>query len=313
MKTSVIIPTLNRPEHLSRLLKDLCSGTRLPDEILVIEQGDWARSEEIASQFSRVRVLYELEKSLPVARNTGIRESTGDILFFFDDDMSVGEQYLEVAITYLEAHADVLGVTGSYMKGERAWTPKRFLGVLFCVYSFKSRNSVLPSGSNDYIRGKNLSLEQSVEWLYGGNMVLRKEVFAQGFAFNPRFRRWGFGEDVMLTYQIHKAFPGSLRFLPGLEVGHSFATSNKMLNAEALRMKVIYRYIFWRREVSTGSVLQTLMYLWSQIGLSGLELMQYPAKDTMHTLIDSYWYLLRNHTAIFAEAVDYNQFIFRVS
>lgn len=315
MNASIIIPTLNRPEYLEKLLADIFSGTLLPEEILIIEQGDVAATKQLAAKYEnrgvRLRILFESEKSLPVARNTGVRESKGDVLFFFDDDMSVGVRYLEIALLYLETHPGALGVTGSYMKREKGWTLKRLIGVLFCVFSFKSRNIVLASGANDYIRGTNLQYEQTVEWLYGGNMVLRKEVFNHGFQFNSRFKRWGFGEDVMLTYQLHKAFPGSLRYLPGLEIGHMSAISNKILNAEALRMKVIYRYVFWRREVFKGGILQALMYIWSQVGLSGLELMQHPSKYTAHELVSSYWYLFKNHAVIATESIDYNQFIFR--
>lgn len=310
MTVSAIIPTLDRQDRVRSLVEALTAGTLVPDEIVIVEQGDVAETRRALSGFESVNVCFHEEQSLATARNRGIAESFGALLIFLDDDMKVGNTYVEEAVRHFEAHPETLGATGSFMRDEPVWTWKRVLGALFLVYSWHARNVVLPSGSYDYLRGDALHAEQEVEWLYGGNMIIRRLVFERGFSFNPRFRRWSFGEDAMFSYQLYKAFPGSLRYLPQLSVAHGMATENKMLNADALRMRIVYRYVFWRSEVYDGKIARLFAYLWSQVGLSGLELMHHPITETLSVLIHSYGYLLRNHKAIAEDRLDYNQFVF---
>lgn len=311
MRISVIIATLGRPDHVKTLIKSLSENTRLPDEVLLIEQVNTQPLEALVASVVDVpiKVIFQKEKSASQARQRGADESVGDVLVFLDDDMIVGKDYLNIVGKHLSREPNTLGLTGSYMKGEKAWTIKRVLGVFFGVYSWRSQNIVLYSGSNDYIRGRNLKYEQTVEWLYGGNMVLRRSIFEEGYAFNPNFLRWSFGEDVMLTYSINKKYPKSLRYLPELEVKHNHGVGNKILNIQATRMKIIYRYIFWQKEVYQGRFLSLLAYLWSQIGLSGLEILQYPSFSVIKTLGESYLYLFNNRKSILSEKVDYNSFI----
>lgn len=311
MTVAVVIPTLNRQKRVRSLVSSLNAGSLVPDEIVVIEQGDVEETRRSLAGFKIAKVFFQEEPSLAMARNRGIAESSGTLLIFLDDDMTIGNTYVEEAVRHFEARPETLGATGSFMRDEPVWTWKRVLGVLFFVYSWHPRNIVLPSGSYDYIRGNALNFEQEVEWLYGGNMIVRRSVFEQGFSFNPHFKRWSFGEDAMFSYQLYKTFPGSLRYLPQLSVGHGMATENKMLNADALRMRIVYRFVFWHSEVYAGKTLHLLAYLWSQIGLAGLEIMQRPMLRTLVVLLQSYVYLLTNHRSIVEGQLDYNQFVFR--
>lgn len=312
MTISVIVATLNRPEHVRVLLKSLSENTRLPDEVVIVEQGNLPALESVVQDYNKIfpiRLLFESQKSLAVARDRGQKAGLGDVLIFCDDDIEFNTLYIQTVFDYLSENGDVLGMTGSYMFNTPAWTIKRFFGLLFGVYSLRQANVVLPSGCYDYVRGPALNKLQIVEWLYGCNMVLRRNVFEIGFRFYTKFTRWSFGEDVMFSYPIHRRFPNTLRYHPKLKVFHNQGSSNKMVNVEALRMRILYRYIFWRREVYQGQFFNFLAYLWSQIGLSGLEMTQQPSLTTAYTLIKSYKYLYFNHKKIFAEQVNYNDFI----
>jgi glycosyltransferase involved in cell wall biosynthesis len=314
MTISVIVATYGRPNQIKNLLDSLLTNTVLPDEVIVVEQGDVEELKKTTNFYQGrfpIKTFFQEEKSASTARARGVKESRGEVLVFLDDDMTVGADFLEVVRNYLSDNPLVLGLTGSYMKEEPAWTLKRIIGVLFGVYSWQSRNVILPSGCNDYIRSKNLNKVQSVEWLYGGNMILRRSLFDEGFQFNPNFKKWSFGEDVMLTYKIYKKYPNSLYYLPQLVVKHNHATENKMLNEEVIRMKIIYRYIFWRQEVYNGKPLRFLAYVWSQIGLIGLDLLLYPSIKTFKAQIKSYLYIIHNHREIIAGEIDYNSFIFK--
>ena len=188
MKTSVIIPTVDRREHLNVLLNSLARGTLLPDEVVIVEQGDVEDTRKgLVSLPFPVKILAHDEKSSATARNLGVRKATGEILFFFDDDIEINPDYLQNALDYLCANPQVLGLTGQF-EGEKPRPPWRlWVACLFNVHSPRASNIVLPSGSTDFIRGANAHNEQEVEWMRGGNMVLRRNAFDEAFQFNPHF------------------------------------------------------------------------------------------------------------------------------
>jgi len=312
MKISVIVPTLNRPERVQTLLRSIAANTYQPDEIILVEQGDVEKLKLVIEKFNlifSISVIFQSQKSTARARNNGARKAAGDIFIYLDDDMVLGEMYIQNALAFLKANPKSNAVYGSYTKSEPTWTFKRLLGVFFFVYSFSARGKVMMSGSYDYVRGKNLNKIQSVEWMPSGNMVIRAKLM-QEFIFSPNFLRWSFGEDVMFTYQVHKRYPGTLYYLPQLEVFHNHAIEQKMIPDEVIRMKIIYRYIFWKKEVSTGSVFDAMAYIWSQIGLLGLDLWHRQSFHILYVALTSYLYLFRYRQGIMNSTVDFNKFIF---
>jgi glycosyltransferase involved in cell wall biosynthesis len=312
MKVSVVIPTLNRPARVKELLGSLKGSSVLPDEVCIVEQGDVKALNSVMSDFRKIfniNVIHQAEKSTAVARNTGVKNTSGDITIFLDDDMLIDSDYIAITKKYLKEHPSINGIAGLYNKDEKTWTLKRVIGVFFGVYSWKMRNIVLPSGAYDYIRGQNLDYEQTVEWLPSCNLVLRSRIFNE-FQFNDQFKRWSFGEDAMLTYQIHKKYPHTLKYLPNLEVVHNEGKEDKMVPLEVIRMKIIYRYIFWKQEVSKDRTFNTFAFLWSQVGLSVLELMHRPRVDTLKTQCECYAFLYSNRKQITNESSDYNSFVF---
>lgn len=89
---SVIIPTHNRPQLLARALESVCSQTRLPEEVVVVDDASAVPYREVLERCSsegRVKLLYHrLEQGAggSAARNLGAKLSRGEILMFLDDD-----------------------------------------------------------------------------------------------------------------------------------------------------------------------------------------------------------------------------------
>ncbi len=95
MKISVITTIYNRPEHLRLMLASLMAQSRVPDEIVVADDGS---DEATVSAMNRLlptcgipSTVVRQEKDgyrLSAARNKAIRASTGDVLFFIDCDIA---------------------------------------------------------------------------------------------------------------------------------------------------------------------------------------------------------------------------------
>ena len=88
---SVVIPTHNRPASLSAALKSVYSQTRLPQEVLVVDDGSVpAVPKEIFADAPKgldCRLLrHESARGANAARNTGSGLVSGDFIAFLDDD-----------------------------------------------------------------------------------------------------------------------------------------------------------------------------------------------------------------------------------
>lgn len=101
-KVSVVIPVRNRMENLKNLIKSLLRQTlsKKDFEIIVVDYGGDDKTESMLEKFrdKRIRYIYVPEKgvwNLPRARNVGIRNSFGELVFCIDGDMKLDPDVLE--------------------------------------------------------------------------------------------------------------------------------------------------------------------------------------------------------------------------
>lgn len=86
-KISCIVPAYNEGPRLGNVLKAV-SGHPMLHEVIVIDDCSKDNTSEVAKQFGGVRVIrHETNKGKSQAVVTGIRQSTGDFLFFLDADL----------------------------------------------------------------------------------------------------------------------------------------------------------------------------------------------------------------------------------
>lgn len=99
---SVVICTYNRAQSLRRALSSLAAmdvPADLPWEVIVVDNRSRDATREVAQTFARtsplqMRYVFEGEQGLNRARNRGVKEATGDILSFLDDDVVVTTNWL---------------------------------------------------------------------------------------------------------------------------------------------------------------------------------------------------------------------------
>ena len=103
MKFSVVVCTFNRSESLRRMLKSL-QEIVIPDhlscEVIVVDNNsnDDTRLvfEEVGKDFgSKIRYVLEDMKGLSHARNRGVKEASGEIIAFTDDDVIVDKHWIQ--------------------------------------------------------------------------------------------------------------------------------------------------------------------------------------------------------------------------
>jgi glycosyltransferase involved in cell wall biosynthesis len=100
---SVVIPTYNRAALLVQTVESVLAQTRLPDEILIVDDGSTDDTRAVVAarygENPRVRYHYQENAWLSAARNTGFRLSVGETILFLDSD----DLLLPGALAALEA------------------------------------------------------------------------------------------------------------------------------------------------------------------------------------------------------------------
>lgn len=82
---SVVIPVLNDGPHLWQCLRALAAQTRLPDEIVVVDNGCTDDSADIA-RAAGARVVFCGERGIPAAAAAGYDAALGDLVLRLDAD-----------------------------------------------------------------------------------------------------------------------------------------------------------------------------------------------------------------------------------
>ena len=115
MKISVIIPVLNGGEDLAHCLDALAASGRLPDELILADDGSTDGSAELARGRGAFVVRVADGPLGPAhARNRAAEQATGDTLVFIDSDVTVLPEALGRIEAHLAANPDVAALFGSY-------------------------------------------------------------------------------------------------------------------------------------------------------------------------------------------------------
>lgn len=90
MKVSVVIPVYNVKPYLERCVQSVLRQTYKDIEVILVDDGSKDGSGELCDQIAlydnRIRVIHKKNQGLSEARNTGIRQATGEYIIFFDSD-----------------------------------------------------------------------------------------------------------------------------------------------------------------------------------------------------------------------------------
>lgn len=108
MTLSVVVPNYNKEEYIGRCLDSIIKQTRLPEEIVIVDDCSTDNSREIIKAFCNkypfVKAIF-LKKNAGVsnARNVGIKNSTSDYITMLDsDDIYYNEDKLKNEMSIIE-------------------------------------------------------------------------------------------------------------------------------------------------------------------------------------------------------------------
>jgi succinoglycan biosynthesis protein ExoM len=111
MKVSVCIATYRRTERLRSVLEDLARQSRLPDQVVVVDNdlAGSARSsiEQLRASGVPFVIVYDVqpERNIAMTRNRTVKLADGDWLAFIDDDERAPETWLQQLLDAAAANA----------------------------------------------------------------------------------------------------------------------------------------------------------------------------------------------------------------
>lgn len=204
MNISLIIPTYNRPDALYACLSSLIKNTRLPDEILIIDQSadeffDKNKStirELLGDNFHNINIKHEKVsfQSLTAARNYGIKNSSNEIIVFSDDDI----EYMDNTFCVVDSIFSNPEI--AFAGAIDLLTPEQKFSPLSYFFDLKEINLF----SKGYItKGclgrfpKKIKNITSTQWGMGFCFALRKAYVLEGnIWFDENMRRYAYAEDL---------------------------------------------------------------------------------------------------------------------
>lgn len=183
-KISIIIPCYNQGQYLEEAIESAYNQTTQAHEIIVINDGSTDNSLEIAERYqfkdfpyidSPVKVISQVNKGLPSARNTGIMAATGDYILPLDADDILLENALEVITKgIIETNADVIAPS-------------------FKEFGLSDREVILNTFTVE-------DLKQANRLAYF--CAIKRSVLVEAGGYSPKMK-WGF-EDYHLWFDLLK-------------------------------------------------------------------------------------------------------------
>ncbi len=158
MKISVVIPAYNEEEFIGECLKALQAQTRLPDEVIVVDNNSSDNTSVVAKKLG-AKVVVEKQAGITPARNAGFNAATGDIIARTDADTRPHPDWLE-KISQCFDSPNTIGVTGTNEFYDAPKDSKALVEKIFTVAYFQ--------GSKKLIGGVTL---------YGSNMAIRRSAW----------------------------------------------------------------------------------------------------------------------------------------
>lgn len=272
MKASVMICTRNRFDDFKNTLPSIAAQTCLPDELIVVDSSDEKKLEaylgSVKLQFP-VR-YFHTPPGLTLQRNHGIRESIGDLIFFFDDDVDLDSNYLaEVKKVIANDIKREIGAVGGRIVGsvsQPIWLKlESFLfGFIRAVFGVVGTGNgrFYPSGMPSHPRRNQPS--GFIECLSGCCMAFRRAVFER-VAFDESLARYGLMEDVDISKQTLDA-GYKIYYQASATLVHNESPMNRLNVQQWAEMSVVnYDYLF--RKSWSKDAWRWLFYYWAMLGL----------------------------------------------
>ncbi len=268
----VIVPTYNRFDELTRSLESILAEVErarregIPCSATLVHQNADLPARLLAWRPElrhALQLVFSSPPSLTRARNTGLRQTSGDFVIFVDDDVAVGPGFVAAHLAAARAHPAAVGTAGRVrsrldlcdITGDRAVGQIRASGFIDCNYNSVADGAFVPmtaTGANMGYRRAAMNALLGERWFderFAGSAF--REESALGMDI---FRRGGhlvFARDAFLYH--HAAEEGGCE---SRSRQRTLGARARHAGFEYLFLNELYRGRSWLRLLAPGLTLR---------------------------------------------------------
>jgi len=219
-KVSVVIPVKNGAAKIKDLLDSLMQVDYDRDrlEIIVVDGCSTDGTREIVSQYP-VKLLVEEKPGVNAARNTGIKNSTGEIIAFTDHDCVVPRDWVKKIVEHIK-DPEVGCVGGQIL---------RYNNDFLARYADESIIPVMRIFGKKVLLSK---ISSPVYYPVGCNFAVKREAIEKTGFFDERFE-YGFDELEFAERVCEKGY--KILLTPEITVRHKHRSTVSELIKQAFR------------------------------------------------------------------------------
>ncbi|HEV2756386.1 MAG TPA: glycosyltransferase family 2 protein [Actinomycetota bacterium] len=268
-QSSFVIATRNRPDDLLHTVRSLVAQTVLPAELVVVDSSDGTPTrreiEELCSAAGiKLDYHHPAPRGLTVQRNVGIDRSSGDPVFFVDDDVWMDPDCHEQVLKEYEKWGPELGGVRATPKrparpslGTRLYRKLFGIGGWWPEASGKVRPGFYAEGVSDSAGVRRL------EYFNGWFMSYRREVFDHE-RFDEALAGYGYKEDIDFSYRVSRRYV--LVQTPKARCDHLKSGASRLNSHQLQRMNLANQFYLHRKLMPQTAFHKAALW-WAWIGL----------------------------------------------
>ncbi|MBP9817927.1 glycosyltransferase family 2 protein [Candidatus Shapirobacteria bacterium] len=243
IKISIIIPTWNTADITLKCVKTIVKY--LPEnyfEIIIVDNGSTDDTSIKINSLKNRNLKLEIlpnNTGFSHANNIGVKQATGEYLFFLNSDMELIDNSLINMVKYLEENTRVGVIGPQFLNIDLSpqasvfppQTPLNAIKEFWLGYKYSYTKYVPQS-----------KIPTMVSIISGGALLISRKLFQQIGGWDERY--FFFSEDLELCRQVTKA-GYKVAYYPNCQVIHRHGASGKSLADEANQ---------WRRLVPSSKI-----------------------------------------------------------
>ena len=172
MYFSVIVPLYNKAAYITKTIRSVLSQTHPDFEVLIVDDGSTDNSLDVVKAITdkRITIIFQENKGVSAARNTGIKAAKYNLIALLDADDWWDETYLEEMLGLIRDYPAVSLYCSQFASV--------FKGKIFPIVDISQKTDCF-DGFQEGIQLKHLPVHTSAT-------IIKKEVLQQSGLFDER-------------------------------------------------------------------------------------------------------------------------------
>lgn len=266
MKISVIIPTKNRTDDLLKAVASIIVQSRLPDELIIVDQSDSEASRDAiqtmagtAHNVMRLNYIYDPRiRGLVDAKRVGVLNSSGDIVCFLEDDVVLEKSYVSCMESSFDNYPAMMGCCGVITN-----LPELPPNYVWFFHLFHRGIFQDPRvGVHGHLAEGDTTMIPS-RYLSGGTSAFRSCVFEKvPFDLANGFFLF---EDIDFSMRAEKEFGRCFYINSGARLAHYMSPTNRAVLGNKYKRKLREVLVFYKKH--GAGIVQLLFLFWLLTGM----------------------------------------------